>query len=104
LSNAHRQDFMMQFRSQKNGCRPWLARAGFALIGGYAAAHGAALLGMALPLSRIDAGLTAGMFSCAVLLPVVFWMVGAPAGMRLCFNVLLSGTVLVTLILLLPWG
>lgn len=76
-----------------------LVRAGVALVLGAGVVRAAMALGVALPLSRPDNLLTAGMFGFAMGLPLLFWAVGATASMRLALGVMLSGATLVTAIL-----
>jgi hypothetical protein len=81
-----------------------LLRVAVALGGGYLLSHAMAMLGTALPLSRIDAGLTTGLISGAIYIPLLFWALGATVLMRQCAAVLLPGALLIAAILLLPWN
>ncbi|MET0380241.1 MAG: hypothetical protein ABW049_14715 [Spongiibacteraceae bacterium] len=75
------------------------------LIGAIAAcpaAYGAALLGLALPINRIDATLTAGLFGLLVFVAVVCWAAGAHKFLQLLASTLLPASFVATVLIFLP--
>lgn len=66
------------------------------------AAYGAALLGLALPIDRVDAALSATMFALLIFAMVVSWAAGAHKALRLLTGTLLPASCIATMLIVLP--
>lgn len=68
----------------------------------YPGVWSAIALGLALPINRIDAALTAGAFGFVVLALIVSWIADAKKSLRLIASVFLPGTLAIALLMILP--
>lgn len=81
---------------------PRLLRLLIGTLGGFWLARLAVALGLSLPLPTAEGLLTAGLFGCAIYLPLLCWSLGASGLMRFSAGALWSGALAVAAILLLP--
>lgn len=75
------------------------------LIGAIAAcpaSYGAVLLGLALPIDRVDATLTAALFGLLVFIGVICWAAGAHKFLQLLASTLLPASFVATVLMFLP--